>query len=347
MPPNAGTVTFARVTERYLGRTVTALRYGLVVQATLIDRVQVGRFVPSPPYTVLPSASGWLVQGDGRMGLLASDLALISEFEIPRELSGQHAVASEGRLAALSLEGRVGAIDPNGRELWSTPVPLGEQGMGSCWFLPGDAAICALAPGEEDMDVLVLIDAATGEILDREETDTVAAWSFQFGHSGSGWHGLSVGYGQNGSVTRWVDTRDGITVCPAFDNMCAFVGGVSPDGSRYVTYPHPACEVLSVNSFPSAALEVSVTESELFGERRSGGQIWGIQNAGYLDDERILVSPDGLPPVVLAAQDLSVIAEVEYPSSGDRSVCGPQAADGTWTTNDPVRLVLERWVLTG
>lgn len=312
------------------------------MKAELIARAQLAwSLIRSGPYTVLPGQTGWVVQSGNSIGLFGPDLARVSAIGIPAELSGRHAMSSDGKMAALSLEGRVCAIDASGRVLWSTPAALGEQGMGSCWFLADDAVVSALVPGDEDVDVLVLVDAATGAILDRGDVDTVAAWSFQFGHPELGWHGLSVGYGQNGSVTRWIDTRDGVDARSAFDNSCSYVGGVAPDCSHYVAYPHPACESVSLHSFPSTSLERSTTVSELF-----GGQRLEVQNAGYLDAERILLSPEGLAPIVVAADDLHVLNTVEYPSDGERRVCGPQAPDGTWTTNDPRNYILERWVLS-
>jgi hypothetical protein len=306
-----------------------------------MSSVELSRVPVGAPYLVCPSASGWLVQCEaaGWMGLYGRDLRLRSELPIPSEPSGTHAISSDGQLAALSLEGRVVLVDPSGDEAWVTPVALGEQQMGSCWFLRGDSVVSALVPGE-DMDVLALIDTATGEVIDQQEIDTFSEGSFQFDHAESGWHGLTVSYGQNGSVSRWVDTRAQLDVLTAFDDARSLVGGNSPDGSHYITYPHPEGDELAVRAFPSGAVERSTKASTTF-----SGERVAVQNAVYLDNDTVLVAPDKGFPALVSSGDLRSIGSVGYPSANERFVCGPQQPDETWTTNCPRTRTLEQWTI--
>jgi hypothetical protein len=296
-------------------------------------------FGPRANASRLPGV-GWLVtRKTGALVVIDETLATIARFGRSSTWRASHWATPDLERAVLSERDRVVLIDRDGRTVWQVHHdPWGNSGSesGSCWVSPDGRVVWATVPSADGADEWWVLDAADGNILGVAALQCCAAGSEPIPHPKGKHIGLSVGEGQDGCEVYWGhwDGRVHVSRLDARDRvLCA----VRPDGTAYLATPHGG-GALTVHSFPTGDVRARLSDSDVFGD----DDRFEFQ-AGYVTNDIVLVgSTEEERHLLLRADTLEVVAEIEYPEGATRGGISPTGS-GAWLTCDYLSGRFQLW----
>lgn len=297
------------------------------VQPQLIAEANVGARASARR---LPSV-GWIVTtASGELAILDERLALITRFERSSTWRAGHWVTPSLEHAVFSERDRIVMADRGGRTVWEvTHHPWGnsDSESGSCWVGGDGQVVWATVPSVSGADEWWVLNAADGRVLGIAALQCFAAGSHPVPHPDGEHVGLSVGEGQDGSEVYW-GRWDGRAHVSRLDARDRVLCDIRPDGATYLATPHSGGE-LTVHAFPTGEVCARRSAHDAFGED-DGFDL----SAGYVTNDLVIVgSIEKERHMLLSAEDLEVVAELDYPEDAMRSCILPTGL-GTWSTCD-------------
>ena len=276
----------------------------------------------------LPSV-GWIVTtASGELVILDERLAVITRFERSSTWRAGHCVTPSLEHAIFSERDRIVMTDRGGRTVWEVahhPWGNSDSERGSCWVIGDGQVVWATVPSARGADEWWVLNAADGRVLGIAALQCHAAGSTAFPHPDGKHVGLSVGEGQDGCEVYW-GRWDGRAHVSRLDARDRVLCGVRPDGSSYLATPHSG-GALTTHSFPAGDVCARRSEHDTFGDHDG----FDLQ-AGYVTNDIVIVgSIEEERHVLLGAERLDIIAELDYPDDATRSCLAPTGL-GTWLT---------------
>ena len=206
-------------------------------------------------------------------------------------------------------EGCLAYAGPTGQRSGSAGLDwqLGLPPADSATFLGQNRLLVTVPDQRNTGHRVLLMDTATGVIVDEVKLDAFDAVAFATAHPGDGSVLVDLGEGQDGSSLYRVRVEDDrLTTTRILENVVAC--GFSPDGTRLLLLPHPSLpEAPQVLSWPS--LEVlAVADLDAAGIDQDGIDLYGC----FLDHDRVLLSTHE-QGFWLARADLTAITPIELP----------------------------------
>jgi len=310
--------------------------HAVSAQATLIAEDEFGARANA---SRLPGV-GWLVTCESE-GLIVIDetLTTIVRFGRSSTWRASHWVTPDLKHAVLSERERIVLTDRDGRTLWQVqhhPWGNSDSESGSCWVSPDGRFVWATVPSADGADEWWVLDAADGNVLGVAALQCYAAGSEPIPHPDGKHVGLSVGEGQDGCEVYW-GHWDGKVQVSRLDARDRVLCAVRPDGTAYLATPHVGGD-LTVHSFPTGDVRARLTDSDVFGDDDG----FDFQ-AGYVTNDIVIVgSVSAERHLLLTADTLEVVAEIEYPEGATRGGISPTGLQ-TWLTCDYLTGRLQLW----
>ncbi|MEV5441894.1 hypothetical protein AB0N23_05000 [Streptomyces sp. NPDC052644] len=279
-----------------------------------------------------------------RLGRLSSEPGSVfdAQLTLPAHALGEgrsYCSPVPGDGLAVSMREAVTVYDQDGRPRWSFPHPSWPQGShGACCPDPAGryllAAVPLDAPGRQWQEGCVALDLASGELVAQATLPTsYGIYEFQQAPSpGAEKVFLNAAQGQEEAYALLVSLHDHrrtleLETVGTFDEP--FTGSLTH--GDFLT-SSVGGELLSRYTSDKAA-PVTVDASDVLPD----GLLF-MGQAGFLDHARVLAAAGEEPwsdvsrHFLLSATDLSVLAEVHYPTTV--STMPVPLGDGTWLTTD-------------
>jgi hypothetical protein len=201
----------------------------------------------------LPSRPAWLPSGYTVLDpsghhLVLLDRALAPVARVPAPASdGQPgwAVSADGSLAAVAGLDRTAVMTADGTVAWQRESVIKRQGLPQtpAVHIDRDGRLWLYVP---DGDHIAVLDARTGEEIDRRGLNSCIGAGEFVAHPDGVHLGLSVAQGQDGTNSYWLRLDEsGIVVRELPGEALA---GVAPSGAHYLDLPHLGAQ-LAVRRF--------------------------------------------------------------------------------------------------
>ncbi|KUL29302.1 hypothetical protein ADL15_28640 [Actinoplanes awajinensis subsp. mycoplanecinus] len=218
--------------------------------------------------------------------------------------------------------------------------------------VPGPLDGDPIADEDEWTELWVVLDARTGEVLGRAETNTTGSMSFHTTPPDPSRMGLSIGEGEEGSPVLW-GRWDGqeLTAQQVDDELILL--DVHPDGGDLLTVDAGQW-TLALRDARTGATRGELDAADAVPAHplnTRGGRVYWDVDAAFLDAETIVAgtaesdAPHGPGRHwVVDARELTLRGEVGYPIA----VVGPArpAGSGAWYTVTEDRTTVHLWQLT-
>ncbi|MFI5529792.1 hypothetical protein ACIA8O_14755 [Kitasatospora sp. NPDC051853] len=256
-------------------------------------------------------------------------------------------VSSDLRRLCYTTLDAVVCVSAGGAELWRRPLeplPLRNYVRSpSCELAPDQRTLWVFRPdamgGHGLPDHWEVLDAETGELLDRAGLDTTAHGGSQYFHPADGHVLLEVGEGQDGVITfrgALVDGRLEVFRYPWHDRCLI---ELSPDGTQFMTVAHDQTDV-TFHRYPGGEELLTLTVDAFEPVLEEAVVEW---NGGYLTDSTAVVTIAGEDEETEEEWhrdhlvDLTTGAVSPFPSGSTHSYDVTPLGDGSWLLDGPVR----------
>jgi hypothetical protein len=316
----------------------------------------------------LPSRPAWVPSGftvldrsGHRLVLLDRALAPVARVPAPSSDGGLGwAVSADGSLAAVAGLDRTVVMAADGTVAWQRESVIKRQGLPQtpAVHIGRDGRLWLYVP---DGDHIAVLDARTGEEIDRTGLSSCIGAGEFVAHTDGVHLGLSVAQGQDGTNSYWLHLDEGRIIVRELPGET--LAGVAPSGVHYLDLPHLGAQ-LAIRRFTDDHILASCAGNRIPGfelhDRPALGEgaygapglaswLWPSgyrpnDGAGaYLDDDHVLIGvftaaydkDETELHLVLSTQSLRWVATVDYgrpgPPPSNSIVPGH---DGRWLTYD-------------
>jgi hypothetical protein len=270
------------------------------------------------------------------------------------------AVSADGSLAAVASLDRTVATAADGTIHWQRESVIKPQGSPQrpAAYIDRDGRLWLYVP---DGDHIAVLDARTGQEIDRRELSSAIGAGEFVAHPDGVHLGLSVAMGQDGTVSYWLHLDEGRIVVRELPGET--LAGVAPSGVHYLDLPHVGTQ-LAIRRFADDRIVASCAANDVPGfelhDRPGPGEdacdanglaSW-LEPSGYgpndgagayLDDDHVLVGvftaaydkDETELHLVLSPRSLHWAATVDYGQYGrPRANSIVPGHDGRWLTHD-------------
>ncbi|WP_441964753.1 hypothetical protein [Mycolicibacterium houstonense] len=269
---------------------------------------------------------------DGAVRLLDDRLAEIAQRELPLEDDVCALAASGLDVVVLSCAGGIVIAE---REVITMPE------------VPADAAallggLLVVAVPDGDRHRLLMLDSATGAILDEQVIDAGDARASLHPHPAADTAILEIAMGQDGVLAFRVDvegSRLRLTEILAGDDPV--IAGFSPSGARLLVTPYSDPQAVRVLSWPdleeTSRLDASDVDAE-YGFGLAGCWINDEQIAVYATEDAMIVADENLD------SSERIVLPIDFVEEGDierlTHLGSGNVAVGAWTPSGRLTLVV-------
>lgn len=255
-----------------------------------------------------------MTSADGDLIAIDHHLQDLARFRLPEDALGNHAIAPDLGLAAISGRSRVVAIDRAGRQVWEVPHPSwgrGDSERGACWFSADGQSVWAHVPTTNGPDEWHLLDAK-GRLRGRVPLSCYSAGSNVIRHPDGNRVGLSVGEGQDGSETYFGRLEDGQPVVERLDDRSRVLAAFSPDGDHFLTTPHTSGPI-QLHRVSDRAVIASLDPESVFDDDEDAFDLF----AGFVRQDLVLFTAAECDEVFVArVPTLDNIESIQVPDRG-------------------------------
>ena len=217
----------------------------------------------------LPSRPGWLPSGFtvlDRSGhhLVVLDRMLAPVARIPAPVSDGWlclSVSADGSLAAVADLDRTVVTAADGTIHWQCESVIKPQGLPQtpAVYIDRDGRLWLYVP---DGDHIAVLDARTGEEIDRRGLSSCIGAGEFVAHPDGVHLGLSVAQGQDGTNSYWLHLDEGRIVVRELPGET--LAGVAPSGAHYLDLPHLGTQ-LAIRRFADDHILASCAANDIPG----------------------------------------------------------------------------------